>query len=320
MELSFLRIMALSATLAIIHAVPAPASAQYVIGMDNDKRDQVEPREWAEGDHVFVNRKGDNWWYPATISGKAGPDYSIDYGSGGSGQASPVHIAHPRLLAGKMVEVKHPRLMGEYAKARVIEYARNRGVARVILRPGSSREFELLPSNFRVPTDAIVPPPPPKPPFASPVTVCNANAETVHFALHFYLFAYAGVSKGWWSVAPGQCEVVDLAEQRRDAGFDPDYGDGEVYIYGETDGILGGAIKKAWPRKVATTDGRGRDVKRHCIGNDPDRPFVHRSGPRSPTDRTQVSAPRCVSIYQMEWMANLRADEQGHYAYTFEGE
>lgn len=332
MRVSLFQSAALGCVLAVAALASAPASAQYVIGVDTDNRDQVQAREWQAGDHVFVNRKGDNWWYPATVTGTAGPDYAIRYGTGETGRANAVHITHPRLLAGKLVEVKHPRKPGAYAKARVIDYARNRGVARVILTPSSTREFELLPQNFRVPTDALVPqraapaptpaplPTPTPTPASSTVKVCNANEEAVNFALHYYMFDYAGLSQGWWRVEPGECETVDLSKERRKRGFDPFYAGATVHIYGETDGILGGMIQKAWPRKVEMTDGRGRPVNHICIGSDPQASFFHRIGPRSPSDQTEVNSPRCVGIYQMEWMVELQPSRSGQFQYTFESE
>ncbi|QUL37938.1 tudor domain-containing protein [Erythrobacter sp. JK5] len=298
-------------------ALPAPALVQYAIGMDRDDRNQVEPREWDEGDVVFVNRKGDDWWYAAKITGRAGPDYTVQFQHGETGQASAVHIASVRLEIGDRIEIRGfgnrfvPATVGGRADLRY---------GLVIGPHERGKRYAMVPGSYRVTTQQLLSPPPPPPPsIENTVKVCNQNSETVHFALHYYLFDYAGFSEGLWSVAPDRCMVVDLGERRSALGFDGSYLGGTVHIYGETDGILGRAIKKSWPRNDTGVDGRARDIDRHCIGTDPDLKFAHRSGPRSPDDRIRVNSPGCVGSFQIEGMVKLRANAQGQHYYAFEG-
>lgn len=112
----------------------------------------------------------------------------------------------------------------------------------------------------------VRPTPKPSPsPIAEILRVCNTSIdEEVFFAITFALGQTNHMTEGWRSVKKNECTNVDLSERWRLQGLPAQFRY-KTYIYGETAGILGGAVKKVW---------EGDDPKlAFCINDDKTRQF-----------------------------------------------
>jgi hypothetical protein len=99
------------------------------------------------------------------------------------------------------------------------------------------------------------PSPAPKPPLESVLTVCNTSVrEKVNFAIAYVVDVSEGegsthvVAEGWWGVSKGECKGIPL-RARMEKWRNPALPNTvtiypSFFIYGETEGFLGGAIKR----------------------------------------------------------------------------
>jgi len=87
---------------------------------------------------------------------------------------------------------------------------------------------------------------PPPPTSGNMMRVCNLSVnEPVHFAITFALGQTNHFTQGWWRLIKNQCLDIDLEELWRKQGIPTTYRY-KTYIYGETAGSFGGAVKKVW--------------------------------------------------------------------------
>jgi hypothetical protein len=95
----------------------------------------------------------------------------------------------------------------------------------------------------------------PKTPLESVLAVCNQSiGEKVNFAIAYVVDVSVGVgashvvAEGWWEVDKGECKAIpwsDRLKKWRNPGLPADIKiNPHFYIYAETEGFLGGAIKR----------------------------------------------------------------------------
>ena len=127
------------------------------------------------------------------------------------------------------------------------------------------------------------PTPAPKPALESVLSVCNTSVdEKVNFAIAYVVDVSPGtgatqvVAEGWWEVGKGQCASIPSSGRLKkwrnpelDAGITitPNF-----FIYGETEGFFGGAIKRVM--EGDESDPNGISV---CINKDKN--FEYRQQP-----------------------------------------
>ncbi|ANU08263.1 DUF1036 domain-containing protein [Paraurantiacibacter namhicola] len=75
------------------------------------------------------------------------------------------------------------------------------------------------------------------------IYACNKIDEPVRFAVTSGVSYNDWETIGWWTVQPGECKKVIW---NRWIDMEKKQGQRALFIYGETDGILGGAIYKSW--------------------------------------------------------------------------
>lgn len=149
-------------------------------------------------------------------------------------------------------------------------------------------------------TVIVKPPPKPLPPGLPPsetLRVCNTSInEAVYFAITFALGQTNHMTEGWWSVGKGECTNVDLTERWRLQGLPTGFRY-KTYIYGETAGTLGGALKKVW---------EGDDPKfAFCIDDPKEKRFANKQTDVSDgvvweTDCSATAAKRMVKMWPIE--------------------
>lgn len=97
----------------------------------------------------------------------------------------------------------------------------------------------------------LAPPPDPnKRPYESRsdnmLAVCNiSNPEPVFFAITYATGQTGYYTEGWWRLIKNQCLEINLEDLWYKQGL-PVHSRFKTYIYGETEGRLGGAVKKVW--------------------------------------------------------------------------
>jgi len=196
----------------------------------------VKPRAWESGDRVLV-RWADQYWYPAKVLGKSGSKYRVRYDFDRIETfVDPKYIYGDHLTPWTKVEGNWKK-GGKYFPG-FISY-RNGDSFGIKYDDGDTETAAI--SQLRVAFKYL---PPPRKFYK--LRVCNKQDDKVFFTLTFATVSnYA--SEGWWWVAAKKCNDIDLTPRMEVAGVPTNFKNAPlVLIYGETEGILGGAIKKVF--------------------------------------------------------------------------
>lgn len=196
----------------------------------------VEAREWNAGDRVFV-KWTDDYWYPAKVIGKTGNQFRIRFDAAtGATQIDPKYIYGDHITPWTRVEV-NKKDAGKFSPAGVIF----RNGDSVGIKYGNGETETTTISQVRLAYKDL-----PAPRKFYKLRVCNKQDEKIWFALTFATVSnYA--TEGWWWVGAKNCFDIELTPRMEVAGTPANAKNAPpVLIYGETEGILGGAIKKVF--------------------------------------------------------------------------
>lgn len=189
------------------------------------------------GDKILANWRNDTYWYPATIYGIVDSNYQIRYADGSTETLNSGLISDDHIRAGT-------RVSGNWlGKGRWYPgtIASRDGNSVKINYDDGDKEMTTL-SRIRLAYSDL-----PLRPEKYMMRVCNRIDERVYFAISFGTDQATSNyrTEGWWNVNPNGCINVDLSKRWKMARI-PENLRSRTYIYGETKGILGGAIKKTW--------------------------------------------------------------------------
>ncbi|REJ79353.1 MAG: DUF1036 domain-containing protein [Acidobacteria bacterium] len=199
-------------------------------------RSEVSPKQWSDGDRVLVNAPGDAYWYPGVIERKrSNREYFIMLENGKRLVIDPKYISGDYIREGTRVYGNWKR-SGRYYAGRIA--SRNGNAVSIDYDDGDKETTSLrytrfgfndLPSEVKQYT----------------VKICNNQNEKVWFTLSYGYGRGNYFTEGWWYVNPKGCYTIDLSDRWRRAGHREGVTP-RTFIYGETEGLFGGAIKKAW--------------------------------------------------------------------------
>lgn len=216
---------------------PTPKPRPTVKPTPEPKEDgTVKPHSWEAGDRVLV-RFADSYWYPARVLEKTGSTYRVRYDFDDIQTfVDPKYIYGDHITPWSRVEVNTTNA-GKFLPGGVTY--RNGESVGVKYENGETETTTI--SRLRVAYKNL---PPPRKFYK--LRVCNKQDDKVFFTLTFATVSnYA--SEGWWWVAAKKCNDIDLTPRMEVAGVPTNFKNAPlVLIYGETEGILGGAIKKVF--------------------------------------------------------------------------
>jgi hypothetical protein len=217
--------------------------------------DTIKPQAWKAGDQVFV-RWIDKFWYPAKVIRKTGGTYAVQYEFENiQTNISPKYIYGDNVSPWSIVEGNWKK-RGKYYPGRI--ETRNGNTVTIKYDDGDEETASI--SQLRVAFKNL-----PKPRKFYRLRVCNDQDEKVYFTITFATMSNFA-TEGWWWVNSNNCYEFDLSARMEMAGTPTNiWSSIPLFIYGETEGAFGGAIKKVF---------EGSDPKfAFCINDDRSKSF-----------------------------------------------
>lgn len=214
---------------------PLPPCITFMKRAKPVSRDTVPVKVWKIGSKVLVNKNGDNFWYPATVIRANRGLYRVRYAKGGLELLGAQYISGDYVRLGTRISGDWKN-GGRYYPGRISSRTGDR--VSISYDDGDKESTTL--AYIRLSSGDL-----PKPPLHYTLRVCNSQEEKVFFSISFAIDPGNFATEGWWFVNPKGCFNVDLEKRWKMAGV-PANVRSKTYIYGETKGILGGAIKKSW--------------------------------------------------------------------------
>lgn len=198
--------------------------------------DRVDVRSWKKDDRVLVKIGRVGYWHPATIeSVKGGVSYKVRFAKGDRYDVDASVISGDYIRAGTRIS---GNWLGKGVWYSGVIASRDGDNVKINYDDGDKETTTL--SKIRVAFGDL-----PKEPAKYTMRVCNNIDERLFFAISFALTSDNVRTEGWWSMNPNSCITVDMSKRWKLAGL-PEGQSAATYIYGETVGIFGGAIKKTW--------------------------------------------------------------------------
>lgn len=196
----------------------------------------VKPLAWKAGDRVLVKWEA-GYWYPARVTGKSGDQFRIRFDAAtGVIQIDPKYIYGDHITPWTRVEA-NKKDAGKFQPGSVTY--RNGESVGVKYENGETETTTI--SQLRVAYKDL-----PAPRKFYKLRICNKQDDKVFFTLTFAT-ATNYASEGWWWVEANKCHDIELTPRMEVAGVPVNFKNAPlILIYGETDGILGGAIKKVF--------------------------------------------------------------------------
>lgn len=196
----------------------------------------VKPQAWKAGDQVFV-RFGDKYWYPAKILRKTDSTYAIQYEFDNiQSNVAPKYIYGDNVGPWTLVEGNWKKA-GKYYPGHIL--TRNGNSVTIKYDDGDVETTSI--SQLRIAYKRL-----PQPRKVYSLRVCNDQDQKVFFTITFATMSnYA--TEGWWWVSPKNCYEFNLTARLEMAGAPSNFKNSvPVFIYGETEGIFGGVVKKVF--------------------------------------------------------------------------
>lgn len=205
------------------------------LGHQKEKDDRVEARTWEKGDKILVKIGRVGHWYPGTIERvNSNSNYHVRHTQGRYNVDASI-ISGDHIRAGTRIS---GNWLGKGVWYPGVIASRDGDSVKINYDDGDKETTTL--SKIRVAFADL-----PEAPKQYMMRACNNIDEPLFFAISFAAPSRDFRTEGWWQVRANSCILVDMTKRWKLAGI----AEGEraqTYIYGETKGMFGGAIKKTW--------------------------------------------------------------------------